>query len=159
MRVSFIDRMKRKVQQGASEAAKMAQQTLETTKLRAMAVLKEKEIDHLFRKIGQLTYLGYSEGDVSRSNAEAAELCERIARLKEEVRAIEEQVKLVKQTASSKPSAGYASYEEKGADGGAIGEPDEIRVICSTCKTDNAMDAQVCRGCGRVFPGSRRRLR
>ncbi|BFT71889.1 MULTISPECIES: hypothetical protein [Paenibacillus] len=86
--MSFFD----KVKQGATDAAKKAQQTVELTKLKAQVSSKEKEIEKFYNLIGESVYAAYMSGDIAR----AGEIVERfslgIDAVKQEIAVLDQKI-------------------------------------------------------------------
>ncbi len=152
--MSIFDRMK----QGASEAARKVEQTVEIQKLKAQISAKDKEMDKLFNRIGRSVYRGFTDSDISHSETEVVGYCEELSRLAREIVLLREQIMLVKHDKSCSGcgkvvSAGVNYCPDCGKkfpDEEHKPEPglDEIRVICSRCKAENEIGARYCVGCG-----------
>ncbi|GGG21856.1 zinc ribbon domain-containing protein [Paenibacillus abyssi] len=150
--MSFFEKMK----QGASDAAKKAQQTVETTKLKAQISSREKEMERIQTKIGQAVFRAYAEGDVSQSETEVMDYCEALASMQQEIEAIEEKIKSLKAEKTCGCGKVVAAEVKFCPDCGKRfpDEPrqedttGEIRVICSGCKTENDINAKYCIQCG-----------
>ncbi|OCT13409.1 hypothetical protein A8709_17510 [Paenibacillus pectinilyticus] len=83
--MSFFD----KVKQGASDAAKKAQQTVEITRLKTQISSKEREIDKIYKLIGESVYTSSLASDFSRVEANVTDYCQGITQIKEEISEIE----------------------------------------------------------------------
>ncbi|CAN7545758.1 zinc ribbon domain-containing protein [Paenibacillus sp. LjRoot153] len=86
--MSFFD----KVKQGASEAAKKAQQTVEITKFKTQVSLKEREIDKIYKIIGESVYASYLSGDYTQVEANVSEYCQGIAQINQEISELEQKI-------------------------------------------------------------------
>ncbi|MDD9268083.1 hypothetical protein ACFPES_13675 [Paenibacillus sp. GCM10023248] len=86
--MSFFD----KVKQGASDAAKKAQQTVEITKLKAQISSKEKEIEKFYGLIGESVYSAYMTGDTARYGEIVERLSHGIAMVKQEIVQLEQKL-------------------------------------------------------------------
>ncbi|MFC4809842.1 double zinc ribbon domain-containing protein [Paenibacillus sp. GCM10023250] len=151
--MSFFD----KVKQGASDAAKKAQQTVEITKLKAQISGKEKDIEKLCLQIGEAVYRGHQAGDIAGTEAEVTELCRQADELHTEIKVIEERIKWTrneKTCACGKvvtldtrfcPDCGTQLATEEPKVETTVGE---IVVICSQCHAENELNAKVCVTCG-----------
>jgi len=152
--MSIFDRMK----QGASEAARKVEQTVEIQKLKSQISAKDKEMDKLFKRIGQSVYRGYTDGDISQSEEEVVGYCEELSGLAQDIELIREKIKSVKLEKSCGgcgkvvpanvnycPDCGKKFPEEDQKPDASL---DEIRVICSRCKAENEIGARYCVGCG-----------
>jgi len=152
--MSLFDRMK----QGASEAARKVEQTVEIQKLKAQISAKDKEMDKLYKRIGQAVYRGYTDSDISQSEDEVVQYCEELSGLAQEIELIREQIKAIKLEKSCGgcgkvvavnvnycPDCGKKFPEEEPKTDASL---DEIRVICSRCKAENEIGARYCVGCG-----------
>lgn len=151
--MSFFD----KVKQGASDAAKKAQQTVEITKLKAQISGKEKEIDKLYTAIGAAVYRGHQEKDFAITEQEVANACLQVDELNVEIGLIEERIKAIRfektctcgkvvaLDAKFCPDCGSSLAEEPPKAETTVGE---IVVICSHCKTENELNSRFCISCG-----------
>ncbi|UKS29287.1 hypothetical protein LOZ80_10255 [Paenibacillus sp. HWE-109] len=90
--MSFFD----KVKQGASDAAKKAQQTVEITKLKTQISAKEKEIERTYHLIGESVYAAYVAGDAAQSEERRADLCVGIDVIKQEISLLEHKISEVR---------------------------------------------------------------
>ncbi|GGI45133.1 hypothetical protein GCM10008018_10570 [Paenibacillus marchantiophytorum] len=90
--MSFFD----KVKQGASDAAKKAQQTVEITKLKTQISAKEKEIERTYHLIGESVYAAYVAGDATQSEERRADLCVGIDVIKQEISLLEHKISEVR---------------------------------------------------------------
>ncbi|QHT59897.1 zinc ribbon domain-containing protein [Paenibacillus lycopersici] len=150
--MSFFD----KVKQGASDAAKKAQQTVEITKLKAQISGKEKEIERLCAQIGAAVYRGHQAGDIASTEQEVMECCHQADELHTEIKVLEERIKLTRNEKTCTcgrvvtldtrfcPDCG-ASLAEEPKPHTTIGE---IVVICNQCQTENELNAKFCVTCG-----------
>ncbi|MBP1964439.1 hypothetical protein [Paenibacillus aceris] len=86
--MSFFD----KVKQGASDAAKKAQQTVELTKLKAQLSSKEKEIEKFYTLIGESVYAAYISGDSARSGEIVERFSQGIDAVKQEIAVLEQKI-------------------------------------------------------------------
>ncbi|RTE11530.1 hypothetical protein [Paenibacillus whitsoniae] len=86
--MSFFD----KVKQGASDAAKKAQQTVEITKLKAQISSKEKEIEKIYGLIGESVYTAYVAGDPSRYGEIVESYSQGIAAVKLDIEGLEQKL-------------------------------------------------------------------
>ncbi|MNQ96958.1 hypothetical protein D3C85_1125820 [compost metagenome] len=86
--MSFFD----KVKQGASEAAKKAQQTVEITKFKTQISLKEREIDKIYKLIGESVYTSYLSGDYTRVEDNVKDYCLGIAQINQEITDLEQKI-------------------------------------------------------------------
>ncbi|XEC95489.1 zinc ribbon domain-containing protein [Paenibacillus tarimensis] len=145
-----------KMKQGASEAAKIAQQTVEATRLKSQKYAKEKEMARIKTKIGQAVFQAYTAGDLSGSENEVKEFCEELTGLQAEINQIEERIKMLKAEKSCVcgrvvpidvrycPDCGKRFTDEPKHED-TFGE---IRVICPGCKSENDINAGYCIQCG-----------
>lgn len=90
--MSFFDKMK----QGASEAAKKAQQTVEITRIKASIFAKQKEIERQYQLIGQQVYQAYSSGNLSHAETAVASGAEAIKLIEQEIKLLEHKIVEVK---------------------------------------------------------------
>ncbi|WP_308638394.1 zinc ribbon domain-containing protein [Paenibacillus silvisoli] len=150
--MSFFD----KVKQGASEAAKKAQQTVEITKLKAQISGKEKEIDKVYTAIGAAVFRAHQAHDMSLAEQEVTTCCTQVDELHDEIGQLEERIKMIRfektctcgkvvpLDARFCPDCG-AGLAEEPKNETTVGE---IVVICSQCKTENELNAKFCLTCG-----------
>ncbi|WP_219835784.1 zinc ribbon domain-containing protein [Paenibacillus sp. R14(2021)] len=150
--MSFFD----KVKQGASDAAKKAQQTVEITKLKAQISGKEKDIERIYTQIGTAIYRGHQAGDIAGTEELVAESCRQADELNNEIHLIEERIKAIRfektctcgkvvaLDAKFCPDCGSALAEEPKVET-TVGE---IVVICNQCQTENELNAKFCVSCG-----------
>ncbi|WP_028563094.1 zinc ribbon domain-containing protein [Paenibacillus pinihumi] len=150
--MSIFDKMK----QGASEAAKRAQLTVETTKLRSKISTREKEMDRISTRIGKAVFDAYTVGDLSQSEEQVLAYCEELAELREEISQIEETIKKLKEEKTCVcgkvvgpdvnfcPDCGKRFVDEPRQED----TTGEIRVICYHCKTENDINSKYCIQCG-----------
>lgn len=141
----FVNKMKL----GAAEAAKMAQQAVEVTRIKSQISSKEKEVDNYFEAIGAKVFEAYVDNKLERAEPFIAEASKQIVRLRREIREMEERIKQVKQIkgcvcgrnvpleANYCPSCGH--YFE-------VHHP--IKVICGRCETLNEENSLYCYNCG-----------
>ncbi|WP_051587727.1 zinc ribbon domain-containing protein [Paenibacillus darwinianus] len=153
--MSIFERMK----QGATEAARKVEQTVEITKMKSQISTREKEIDRLYARTGKAVYDAYARGDLSRSETEVIDYCEQLSDLHQDIRLIQEKITNIKLEKSC-PDCGKAAPvnarfcpdcgkkfpedDEKPAES-IVGE---IRVLCSVCGTENDIAARYCVECG-----------
>lgn len=153
--MSFFDKMK----QGASEAAKKAQQTVETTRLKTQIASKEKEIEKAFALIGESVFQSYASGDWKKSEREVAAYCDHISLLRQGIQALENKIKLAKNEKECRcgkivtsdvkfcPVCGFQFQDFQRPE-----ESEEaVQVMCRSCKNYNEMDAKFCVHCGIVI--------
>ncbi|MFD0870628.1 MULTISPECIES: zinc ribbon domain-containing protein [Paenibacillus] len=138
-----------KFKEGAAEAAKMAQQTLEITRMKAQISTKEREVEKYFEAIGEEVFNAYTVKDLSQAEPFIEEAGKQIIRIRQEIRELELKIKEVKQIkecacgrnvpleANYCPSCGYR-FEER--------EPPKL--ICSSCGTRNEAVSKYCYHCG-----------
>ncbi|NOV02118.1 hypothetical protein [Paenibacillus planticolens] len=86
--MSFFD----KVKQGASDAAKKAQQTVELTKLKAQISSKEKEIEKFYHLIGESVYAAHVSGSLDRTGEIVERFSHGIEAVKQEIAVLEQKV-------------------------------------------------------------------
>ncbi|TYP70252.1 zinc ribbon domain-containing protein [Paenibacillus methanolicus] len=159
--MSFFD----KVKQSASEAAKKAQQTVEITKLRGQIAGKEKDMEQLFRQIGETVYQAHaSRSHDGAHEEEVAGFLRQLDEIRMEIDMLEERIKHIrseKSCACGKVVSLDTRYCPDCGSQLAMEEPKpvestmgEIRVVCSHCGTENDLSAQFCVSCGSDLPGS-----
>ncbi|MDF2961800.1 MAG: double zinc ribbon-containing protein [Paenibacillus sp.] len=151
--MSFFD----KVKQGASDAAKKAQQTVEITRLRAQISSKEKELEKTFTLIGEAVYQAHSAGDWKKSEPDVASYCQHIQGLQQDIQAIELKIKEAKHEKVCRCGkvvarevkfcsvCGYQFEEQRET---AEQADAAVQTICRVCRTSNESDAKFCAHCG-----------
>ncbi|OXM87289.1 hypothetical protein [Paenibacillus rigui] len=90
--MSFFDKMK----QGASDAAKKAQQTVEITKLKTQISLKEREIEKSCTYIGEAVFRSYANGDWKQAGKDIEGYCLHITGLRRDISVLEVKMKEIK---------------------------------------------------------------
>ncbi|WP_036745308.1 zinc ribbon domain-containing protein [Paenibacillus sp. UNC451MF] len=153
--MSFFEKMK----QGASDAAKKAQQTVETTRLRTQISSKEREIEKAFLLIGECVFQAHGSGNWKKSEREVVAYCEHINQLRQGIQAIEQKIKLAKNEKECRcgkvvaidvkfcPVCGFQFEDLQRAE-----ETDEaIQVMCRSCRNYNEVGAKFCAHCGTVI--------
>ncbi|GIP34414.1 zinc ribbon domain-containing protein [Paenibacillus sp. J2TS4] len=138
-----------KFKEGAAEAAKMAQQTVEITRMKAQISTKEREVETYFEAIGEQVFNAYGSKDLSQAEPFIEEASQQIVRIRQEIRELEIRIKEVKQIkecvcgrnvpleANYCPSCGYR-FEQK--------TPPQAE--CSSCGTKNDAVSRYCYYCG-----------
>lgn len=148
-----------KVKQGASDAARKAQQTFELARLNSQKSSREKDMAKLYAELGEAMFEAYLTGETAVSEEKVASCCEQLLELKREIEAIEEKMKSVKlekscscgkvvpSTVKFCPDCGtrFTEQEPKPRAEMSYGE---IRVICQSCSTENELTALYCIDCG-----------
>jgi hypothetical protein len=89
---NFFDKMK----EGAAEAAKMAQHTVEVTKLKAQIYAKEKEMDGIFLAIGRQVYTALENHELTLEESYIRSACGEIRKIKEEIQVLERKILEIK---------------------------------------------------------------
>jgi RNA polymerase subunit RPABC4/transcription elongation factor Spt4 len=152
--MSFFEKMK----QGASDAAKKAQQTMEITKLRTQISSKEKEIEKTFSQIGESVYRAHSEGNWKKAEPDITAYFQHIEGIQQDIHGIELKIKEAKHEKVCQCGkvvarevrfcsvCGYQFEEqrEQAEQPGAAA----VQTICRACRTVNEPDAKFCGGCG-----------
>lgn len=86
--MSFFD----KVKQGATDAAKKAQQTVEITRYKTQISSKEREIERIYKLIGESVYNSYLAGDYSQVQINVTDFCQGITQINQEISEIEQKI-------------------------------------------------------------------
>ncbi len=91
--MEFFDTLKEKLNHTTRVVTKKSNELVEITKLRASAAEVEREIDRMFREMGQTLYTAYKTGDESYAGAEESfealdEAHARLAELQEKIAAL-----------------------------------------------------------------------
>ncbi|ANE45262.1 hypothetical protein SY83_01745 [Paenibacillus swuensis] len=164
--MSFLNKMK----QGATDAARMAQQTLEVTKLKSQISSKEREIERNHTAIGQAVFAAFQAGDLSSSESAVNEYCSVIVKLQSEIQVVEQQILQVKNervctcghvipgdaTFCSKCGKKYepvAVSSDAEFTEAVPASQDKVAVLCASCGKENEPGSLFCIGCGAVLTG------
>ncbi|CDN44790.1 zinc ribbon domain-containing protein [Paenibacillus sp. P22] len=154
--MSLFDRMK----QGAAEAAKAAQQTMEIARLKSLIVLKQRDIGKQKKAIGDAVYEAYLREDIASSHDSAFRLCQGIVTAEHDIAELQEKIRVLK-TVKACPSCGREVELGAGVCTGcghvfpqvaaaeSLQLEGEVRVLCGSCRTENALDARRCASCGK----------
>ncbi|MWC30336.1 zinc ribbon domain-containing protein [Paenibacillus sp. MMS18-CY102] len=149
-----------RVKQGATDAARKAQQTLEITRLNSQKSSREKEMTKLYTEMGEAMFHAYMNGETAETEERVASCCEQLRALKQDIDTIEDKiqgVKLEKSCGCGKvvpvnvkfcPDCGTRFTEPEPKPEMTMGE---IRVICPDCDTENDLAARYCTDCGLEF--------
>ncbi|WP_020618728.1 zinc ribbon domain-containing protein [Paenibacillus daejeonensis] len=145
-----------KVKQGASDAAKKAQQTVEITKMKSQISSKEKDMDKIQLKIGKAVYRAFVSGDLAESEVEVLDYCEELVLLQQDIDAIEDKIKNMKSEKTCTcgkvvpidlkfcPECGKRFPDEPRVED----TTGDIRVICRKCSAENDIGSKYCIQCG-----------
>lgn len=145
-----------KVKQGASDAAKKAQQTVEITKMKSQISSKEKDMDKIQLKIGKAVYRAFVSGDLAQSEVEVLDYCEELVLLQQDIDAIEDKIKNMKSEKTCTcgkvvpvdlkfcPECGKRFPDEPRVED----TTGDILVICRNCSTENDIGSKYCIQCG-----------
>ncbi|MCS7458941.1 zinc ribbon domain-containing protein [Paenibacillus doosanensis] len=155
--MSFFDKMK----QGASEAAKKAQQTVEATRLRAHISAKEKEMEKAYALIGEAVYGAYASGNWKRPEKEVNAYCEHITYIRQDIQALEAKLKEAKNeklcrcgrvVSRDVKFCSVCGFQFEDVVFVAEKETEEpIQVMCRACRSYNEVGAKFCGHCGVVL--------
>jgi len=151
--MSIFDKMK----QGASDAARKAQQTIEIARFNSQKSSREKDMTRLYTEMGEAMFRAYLSGETVESEETVASCCEQLKALKQEIESIDDRIKAVKLEKSCScgkvvainvnfcPDCGMRFVEQESKPEMTMGE---IRVICPECDTENDLMARYCTDCG-----------
>ena len=165
--MSIFDKMK----QGAAEAAKAAQQTMEAARLRSQIALRRRDIARIKKEIGDAVFSAYLKRDLAASHGEAFELCKTIVSAQGQINALEERLVMLR---SGIICPGCGRESERGTKycpgcgtllpENALALPQqqkqqerlegEVRLLCGSCKAENALNASRCTRCGSQLASS-----
>lgn len=156
----FFDRLK----QGAAEAGKKAQETVELNRLRIQLSSKEKEVAELYEHLGEAVYQAYQANQLGTVTEEEMErLCRQVTDKKAEMAQIEEKIRLLRNEklcpscgssvmaeARFCPNCGYhlAAESESVPEKTDEDKPVEVMDICPNCNTAVAANDLFCGECG-----------
>ncbi|PWV97334.1 double zinc ribbon protein [Paenibacillus cellulosilyticus] len=152
--MSIFDKMK----QGASDAARKAQQTLEIAKLNNQKSSREKDMSKLYSQIGEAVFEAHLSGEHEASAEIIEASCEKLKIMKQEIEMIDHKIQSIKLEKSCTcgtvvplnakfcPDCGtrFATEQELKSEMTS----GEIRVICPNCDTENELMARYCTDCG-----------
>ncbi|MCR8629764.1 zinc ribbon domain-containing protein [Paenibacillus radicis (ex Xue et al. 2023)] len=151
--MSFFEKMK----QGASDAAKKAQQTMEITRLRTQISSKEKELEKIFTLIGESVYNAHAAGDWKKSQPDVAAYCQQIQVLRQDIQHIELKIKEAKHekvcqcgkvVAREVKFCSVCGHQFEELREQAEQAETVVHTICRVCRTTNEPDAKFCGSCG-----------
>lgn len=160
---SFIGRLK----QGATEAGKKAQITVEVNRLRLQISSKEKEITTIYARIGESYYQAVQNNELEQVQGELQEYCDLINHKKAEIAEIEDKIRVLRNEKIC-PSCGNATTldtkfcskcghefaeEEAEAEADDDSEAEEEKVTCPSCQAEMEKDAIFCGECGHKVEG------
>ncbi|CAM3597779.1 double zinc ribbon domain-containing protein [Marinicrinis lubricantis] len=89
---NFFDRLK----QGAAEAGKKAQLTVEVNRLKLQISSKEKEIQRQYTQMGELVYRHAQQHGVETIPADCVRIVDEINRMRSEINQIEQKIRSLK---------------------------------------------------------------
>lgn len=152
--MSIFDKMK----QGASDAARKAQQTLEVAKLNGQKSSREKDMSKLYSQIGEAVFEAHLSGEHEASAEVIEACCEKLKVMKQDIEIIDHKIKAIKLEKSCTcgtivplnakfcPDCGtrFVTEQEQKPEMAS----GEIRVICPNCETENELMARYCTDCG-----------
>ncbi|MVO99893.1 zinc ribbon domain-containing protein [Paenibacillus lutrae] len=146
-----------KIKQGAAEAGKRAQQTIEVNRLKLQIAAKQKDMQKLYTQIGEIVYEAYKHED-PYPDSQVAAVTGDLSTLDAEIKAMRDRM--------------YSLYDEKSCECGHVvaidtrfcpncgrkfepyTEPAQFNAIvdlkpfCPHCKEDIEPGMQYCTGCG-----------
>lgn len=114
----FFDKLK----QGAVEAGKKTQVTVEINRLKLQISTKEKDISKVYTSIGEMVYEAMQQENLEEIYPQVLSRCQEISAKKEEIQQISEKVRLLR--------------DEK---------------MCPACDKVAKLDTKFCSGCGHHF--------
>jgi hypothetical protein len=150
------------MKQGASDAARKVEQTVEITKMKSQISSRDKDMEKLYTRIGSAVFHAYAAGDLSKSEDEVMDYCEQLSEIQQDIVLLGEKIKNIKLEKSCEcgkvipadakfcPDCGKPFTEEPKPEN-TVGE---IRVICSSCGEENDIGAKYCIQCGRDLAGT-----
>jgi hypothetical protein len=153
VQMSFFDKMK----QGASDAAKKAQQTVEITRLRTQISSKQKEQEKTFTLIGEKVYQAFTAGDWTQAEQDVNEYCQHVNQLSQDIQGIELKIKEAKNekvcqcgrvVAREVKFCSGCGYHFEELQESAEPEAGIVQTICKVCHTANESAAKFCANCG-----------
>ncbi|PLT44796.1 hypothetical protein B8V81_3227 [Paenibacillus pasadenensis] len=153
--MSIFDKMK----QGAAEAAKAAQQTMETARLKSQVALRQRDISRLKKEIGDAVFAAYMKDDMAASHEAAHRLCQRIVSAQGQIDQLEQRIRALKALKACATCGREADHEARYCPDCGAPFPEEgvlpalqlegqVHVLCGRCKAENRLDAKRCTRCG-----------
>ena len=149
-----------KLKQGASEAGKRAQVTVEVNRLKMQISSKEKEIANIYNRMGESTYQALQSGDLNSVKDELMEYVELINHKKEEVAEIDEKIRVLRNEKLC-PSCNKAQpmetkfcsscghkFEEPSESQDDEDEVTEVKAACPDCEAELEPGSSFCGECG-----------
>lgn len=151
----FFDKMK----EGAADAAKMAQRTVESTRIKGQILSRENDIERIYTRMGDRVFQAYLKQDLSESEEFIQTSCREIMQLRKEISQMElklRELKKEKECECGRVVPAEANYcpacGREFRDQTRPGEEEEAArpetVVCPSCLTENEEDAKFCFHCG-----------
>ncbi|MCM3749177.1 zinc ribbon domain-containing protein [Paenibacillus pasadenensis] len=153
--MSIFDKMK----QGAAEAAKAAQQTVESARLKSQIALRQRDISRYKKEIGEAVFTAYRKDNIAGAQDAAFRLCQQIVAAEGQIAQLEQRIRAVKSLKTCSACGREADYEARYCPDCGEGFPEEsvmptlqlegqVHVLCGRCKAENPLDARRCTRCG-----------
>ncbi|OXM13682.1 zinc ribbon domain-containing protein [Paenibacillus herberti] len=153
--MSIFDKMK----QGAAEAAKAAQQTMETARLKSQVALRQRDISRYKKEIGEAVFTAYMKDNITGSHDKAFQLCQQIVAAEGQITQLEGQIRRLKALKACSACGREADHQAHFCRDCGAAFPEEsvlpplqlegqVHVLCGRCKAENPLDARRCTRCG-----------
>ncbi|MBG9736252.1 zinc ribbon domain-containing protein [Paenibacillus alvei] len=156
---NFFDKLK----QGAAEAGKKAQTTIEVNRLKFQISSKEKEITGIYSRMGECVYHAMQNESLEEISDQLLLFSEQVNQKKAEIQEIEDRIRTVQNEklcpACSKPAAldtkFCSSCGHHFVDHNPNMENGEIKVmvVCPVCQVASEKGSSFCAECGHKFEG------
>lgn len=150
-----------KLLKGAEEAGEKAKVIIEINKVRIQISQKQKEIDDIFKKIGETVFSMYEHSDIENILENVEESCQECIKKQKEVKELEQKIrelsnekhcpqcdKIEGQDTKFCSSCGYKFEIQEVMD--KKEEQEDILEIkqCLKCSANNEAEAKFCGNCG-----------
>lgn len=156
---SFFDKLK----QGAAEAGKKAQNTIEVNRLKFQISAKEKEITGIYSRMGECVYHAMQSESLEEISDQLLLFSEQINQKKAEIQDIENRIRTVQNEKLCPVCSKAAALDTKFCSGCGhqfVGQyPHEesgeikVMVVCPVCQVASEKGASFCAECGHKFEG------
>ncbi len=152
----FLDKLK----QGATEASKKAQVTIEINKIRSQIQGHEQTIQTSLYEIGKLVYSSFEHDNFAENESEIFSSCRDISSIKKDILMLEYKIKELRDEKECPTCASICTSETKfcsncghsfQVEAPPAAEEEAAIKHCTNCGTQNDAKAKFCGGCGNHF--------
>ena len=154
---SFFDKLK----QGAAEAGKKAQSTIEVNRLKFQISSKEKEITGIYSRMGECVYHAMQNGTIEEISDQLLLFSEQINQKKAEIQDVENRIRTVQNEKLCPSCSKPATLDTKFCSGcghhfvGHFSEEEvvdiKVMVVCPVCQVASDKGSSFCAECGHKF--------